>query len=91
MAQIKQIFVADDGKEFATEAAADAHNMALQVGNHVEAYIQANGITKAQAGLFRKHLPGYLAFRESNPDASAAIPAKKKQVRKSKKAEAAEA
>lgn len=90
MAKIKQVFLSDDGKEFDTEAAADAHNMSLQVGNHVEAYIQANGITKAQAGLFRKHLPGYLAFREANPDASAEIPEKKKPVRKPK-AEAAAA
>ena len=90
MAQVKQVWVANDGAEFNTEHEAAAHDMRLSTQNHVEAYIQAFGITKAQAGLFRKHLPAYLAFRESNPDASAEVAAKPKGPgRDRKKAEAA--
>ena len=91
MAQPKQVWLATDGTEFNTEHEADAHSMRLSTQNHVEAYIQAFGITKAQAGLFRKHLPAYLAFREANPDASAEVAAKPKGPgRGRKKAEAAE-
>ena len=64
MAKIKQTFLSDDDKEFGTEAEADARNMFLKTENSIEAYILAAGLQKAQAGLMRKHIAGYLSFAE---------------------------
>lgn len=65
MAKLKQTFVADDGKEFATEAEADGHNKTLQEAAAIDAYCEAVGLQKAQRGLLMKHIGGFLAFRET--------------------------
>ena len=57
-------YLSNDAKEFATEAEADARNMFLKVQDSIDAYIAESRLEKAQAGLMRKHIPGYLAFAE---------------------------
>lgn len=63
MAQQKITFISADGKEFKTELEANARDEFLKVEKDVEAYIVAAGLAKAQAGLMRKHIPGYLVFK----------------------------
>lgn len=60
----KQIskFLSNDGTEFATEHEANAHDESLAAANSIEAYFKRAGYEKAQAGLLRKAIPGYLAF-----------------------------
>jgi hypothetical protein len=77
MAKTKTLFIAADDREFETEEACDAHDEYLRSAGNIEAYIVAKNLHKAQAGLMRTHLAGYLAFRTANPDASAALPVKK--------------
>lgn len=77
MAKTKTLYLANDNTEFDTEQAADAHNVTLAKGSHIEAYIVDAGLEKAQAGLMRKHIAQYLAFADANPDASAETPAQK--------------
>lgn len=91
MAQVKNIYVAADGTQFDSEQAADAHDQYLESAGHIEAYIQSAGLEKAQAGLMRKHLAGYLAFAQSNPDASAETPAERAAAEKAAAKEAAKA
>lgn len=72
MAKIKNVYLSDDNKEFATEAEADAHNAGLANAKAIEAYIVEAKLMKAQAGLMRKHIAGYLAFasRPAAPEAA---------------------
>lgn len=63
MAKTKTLFVAEDGKEFDTESAADAHDRYLSNQTVIENYITSAGLKAAQAGLMRKHLPAFLNFR----------------------------
>lgn len=77
MAKTKTLYVADDGKEFDTAEACDAHDVYLRDAGNFEAYIVSKGLAKAQAGLMRTHLAGYMAFRAANPDATAPLPVKK--------------
>lgn len=64
MAKIKQLYLALDGTEFDVEADADAHDAFLAAENSIEAYITHADLKKAQAGLMRRHLSGYIAFQE---------------------------
>lgn len=82
MAKIKNVFIANDNTDHATEQGADAHDQYLAKAGNIEAYIQEVGLEKAQAGLMRKHLPQYLAFAASNADATAETPAEKAVVTK---------
>ena len=77
MAKTKTLYVADDGKEFDTEHECNAHDAYLQRAGNIEAYIVDRGLAKAQAGLMRTHLAGYIAFHAANPDATAPLPVKK--------------
>ena len=77
MAKTKTLYVAADDREFDTAEACDAHDEYLRSAGNIEAYIVAKNLHKAQAGLMRTHLAGYLAFRTANPDATAALPVKK--------------
>lgn len=73
MAKTKILFVADDGKEFDTEEAANAHDTFLKSKESIEAYITYAGLEKAQAGLLRTHIAGYLAHVEAGqPERTAA-------------------
>ena len=65
MAKIKQTFLSRDDKEFATALEADGRDKFLDMQDSIEAYIVAAKLQKAQAGLMRKHLPGYQAFLET--------------------------
>jgi hypothetical protein len=65
MAQIKHTYLSRDGKEFATELEADGRDKFLDMQDSIEAYCAAANLHKAQAGLMRKHLPGYAAFVET--------------------------
>lgn len=77
MAKTKTLYVAADDREFDTAEACDAHDEYLRSAGNIEAYIVAKSLHKAQAGLMRTHLAGYLSFRAANPDASAPLPVKK--------------
>ena len=61
MAKTKTIYVANDEKEFGTEAECEAHNAWLESQDSIEKYIAYAGLEKAQAGLLRTHVAGYLA------------------------------
>lgn len=61
MAKTKTIFVANDDREFATESECEAHNAWLESQDSIEKYIKYAGLEKAQAGLLRTHVAGYLA------------------------------
>lgn len=76
MANQKITFIADDGKEFTDEGAADAHNASLKHSAKVEEYIAAAGLEKAGAGLARKHLPAFALFLETG---TLPTPAEKKE------------
>lgn len=65
MAKIISKYLSDDGKEFDTAEAADAHNASIQHAKLIEAYIVHAKLEKAQAGLLRKHLAGFIAFEAS--------------------------
>jgi hypothetical protein len=75
MAKTKTIYVAGDGKEFDDEAACDSHDMYLAEQAKIESYIAATKLAKAQAGLMRKHLAGYMSFLKTGkvpePEAAA--------------------
>lgn len=64
MAQAKVTYLSKDNKEFDTELQADARDKFLEVEPQIEAYITAAGLAKAQAGLMRKHIAGFLVFQE---------------------------
>jgi hypothetical protein len=64
MAKAKVTYLSQDGKEFETELQADARDKFLEVAPQIEAYIVAAGLAKAQAGLMRKHIAGFLVFQE---------------------------
>jgi hypothetical protein len=72
MAKIKQTFQAEDGKEFATELEADAHDRGKKEETAIVAYCEAVGLQKAQLGLLRKHIPGFLIFAEKRAAQAAA-------------------
>lgn len=66
MAKTKTTFLADDGKEFATELEADAHNKYNAIEHRIEDFIDETKQPKATAGLLRRLLPQYLVFVEKN-------------------------
>lgn len=88
MSKTKTLYIADDSKEFGTEAEMLAHDEYLRSAGNIEAYIVEKGLQKAQAGLMRKHLAAYIAFRASNPDATAPLPTKAEKVEEEAGAEA---
>jgi hypothetical protein len=65
MAKTRQVYIAEDGKEFDTEAECNAHDAGLANSAVIEAYITHAKLEKAQAGLMRKHIAGYIAFAAS--------------------------
>lgn len=65
MAQSKQIFLSNDGKEFATEHEADAHDAARAMEATIDAYCVSAGLEKAQRGLLRKHIAGFTVFAKT--------------------------
>lgn len=67
MAQLKQTYLAKDGKEFKTSIEADGHDRAVEMKGKIDEYCKAVGIKldKSQAGFLRKHLPGFAVFMES--------------------------
>jgi hypothetical protein len=65
MAQAKTKYVATDGTEFDTELEADTRNAEISEKGTIEAYCEHSGLAKAQKGLLRKHLAGFIAFRNA--------------------------
>lgn len=65
MAQVKQVFIANDGKEFGTEAEADAHDVALAAADSIKSYVTGAGLKKAQATLVSKHIAAYLGAQSA--------------------------
>lgn len=63
MAKTKVVFVSQDGKQFEDEAACDAHDTYINQQKQIEAYITGAKLAKAQAGLMRKHIAGWLVFQ----------------------------
>ena len=70
MAKIKQTFQSEDGKEFATELEADAHDRLKKEEPTIAAYCEQVGLQKAQLGLLKKHIPGFLIFAEKRAAAA---------------------
>lgn len=67
MTTLKQIskFVTTDNREFLDENEAQAHQAYLNNAEVVDAYIDGQGLGKAQAGLLRRHLPAFGLFKDS--------------------------
>lgn len=65
MATAIQKFVTADGKEFATQLEAEGHEMSVKTKEEVEAFVVASGLTKIQAGVARKAIPAFLAYRNA--------------------------
>lgn len=63
--QTAQKYVTTDGKEHGSLQAAQAHQMHLDNGKVVDAFLTSNGIEKAQAGFLRKQIPAFLAFADN--------------------------
>lgn len=59
MAQQKITYLANDGKEFKTEAEALAHDHFKAIEHRVEDFIVAQELGKAAAGLVRRLIPLY--------------------------------
>lgn len=74
----KTTFIADDGSTFDTEVEMNSYEAGLKHAGSAEAYIEHSGLSLAQAGLMRKHLPAYLLWLEANPGVSAETPAQKR-------------
>lgn len=64
MATKKIVYIARDGKEFKTEQECDAHEAYLRLAIRIEDYVTSAGLGKAQAGLMRRHIAGYVAHTE---------------------------
>lgn len=62
MAKLITTYEANDGKKFATELEADAHDLSLGMADTVKAYIAAAGLGKAEATRASKYITGFAAF-----------------------------
>jgi hypothetical protein len=69
------LFTTSDGKDFKDEVEANAHEKGLSESKSIEAYVEANKLIKAGAGMARKHIAGYLAFMDTYVPAADPVPA----------------
>lgn len=70
MAKLISTYEANDGKKFATELEADAHDLFLVMAEKVQAYIAAAGLGKAEATRASKYITGFAAFSAANDGAA---------------------
>jgi hypothetical protein len=76
MAKLISAYQSADGKEFATELEADAHDLSLSMAANIAAYIEVTGLKKAEATRASKYISGFAAFSAGNAgDAVAAATA----------------
>lgn len=79
MATIKTTFLSTDGKEFATAAEADRHDLGLKLDAELNQYVEtlnlksesAKGLTISRNRI-KKNILNFLAWRESGVTASEA-------------------
>ena len=62
MVTLVQSYKTSDGKVFDSETDAAGHEKYLELKEKIEAFIEAQGLTKKAAGSARKHIPAFMAF-----------------------------
>lgn len=68
MAKISTSYESNDGKKFATELEADAHDLLLSLAGSVAAFAKATKLGKAEATRAVKYISQYTAFMAAGPE-----------------------
>lgn len=73
MAKISTSYESADGKKFATELEADAHDLSLSLAGSIKAFVTVTKLGKAEATRAAKYVAQYTAFMVTyvQPEAAA--------------------